>query len=562
MTLAVLGKAALVLLACSGIAAVLRRRSAATRHVAWAAGLAAAAALPALALVLPALPVPWPAPVEGPQPAAAPIAPASPGRIVWEDAVAPAPTAPVPTARPDVPWSVLYLSVSAAVLAISMASRIRLRRRVAGARAIPHGDPRRRVFNALLRGRAAGEPRLLEDSRCPTPIAIGWRRGRVILPPASRGWPEARLRAVLVHEIAHLDRCDAVWRLIADVACALHWIDPLTWLAAARLRRTDEEACDDAVLRSGRDPSSYAADLLALSVEGRWARSAAGAFAVRGALEGRVAGVLGPRRPRGPVARGARLVTLAGGLALLPPLAAAGPAPERPPAVAPLLAGDAGRLPVQARWSGRGGIGGLAFEGTLDLDDPAAGEGSAFLVLAFRGDDGALRTLQAFRGSRGARVVYTDGDTWIDPALDAAGRKLADLGAAIRWRGEPVGRAGRTRVTPELAGSVMTGLPATTRDTSRGTLLAGWTHRGARAGLFLCGTEGIDERETVRALEASGPRALPVGDCLVAWEWDAAAGTLVLLEVSAGRARHTVGGAERPVDRAWLADLLSGLDLP
>jgi len=41
---------------------------------------------------------------------------------------------------------------------------------------------------------------------------------------------------VLLHELAHVLRRDAVAQLVADAACAVQWWNPLAWLVASRLR--------------------------------------------------------------------------------------------------------------------------------------------------------------------------------------------------------------------------------------------------------------------------------------------------------------------------------------
>lgn len=97
------------------------------------------------------------------------------------------------------------------------------------------------------------------------PMTWGVVRPRVLLPARAAGWPAPRLRAVLMHELAHVKRFDYVVRVCAWWACALHWFNPLVWLAARRLRLEGELACDDHVLRRGTLPSDYASQLLAVA---------------------------------------------------------------------------------------------------------------------------------------------------------------------------------------------------------------------------------------------------------------------------------------------------------
>ncbi|MCP5521939.1 MAG: hypothetical protein H7A46_10380 [Verrucomicrobiales bacterium] len=60
-------------------------------------------------------------------------------------------------------------------------------------------------------------------------------------------------------------RRDCFTQSIATLACALHWFNLLVWLAAGRMRRERELACDDFVLSDGTRPSTYAGHLLEIA---------------------------------------------------------------------------------------------------------------------------------------------------------------------------------------------------------------------------------------------------------------------------------------------------------
>ncbi len=64
------------------------------------------------------------------------------------------------------------------------------------------------------------------------------------------------------HEEAHIARHDGLWQLIAQLACAVYWFHPLVWLAERRAAQERERACDDLVLGSGADPADYAQRLV------------------------------------------------------------------------------------------------------------------------------------------------------------------------------------------------------------------------------------------------------------------------------------------------------------
>ena len=140
------------------------------------------------------------------------------------------------------------------------------------------------------------------------PVVWGIRRSRLVLPAAARQWSGEQLRSVLLHELAHVKRRDTMTQLLAQVACALHWFNPLVWFAAWRLGVECERACDDLVLASGVRPSAYAGHLLDVVTglsPARWTPSCGLAMARKSSLEGRLVAVLSENRNRRGVSAGA-----------------------------------------------------------------------------------------------------------------------------------------------------------------------------------------------------------------------------------------------------------------
>jgi TonB family protein len=100
-----------------------------------------------------------------------------------------------------------------------------------------------------------------------TPLACGVLRPLILLPPNARDWDGDRLRAVLLHESAHVQRRDCLSKYVAQISRAMLWWNPLAWMMAAALNREQELACDDAVLTAGVTPQDYASVLLASARE-------------------------------------------------------------------------------------------------------------------------------------------------------------------------------------------------------------------------------------------------------------------------------------------------------
>lgn len=99
------------------------------------------------------------------------------------------------------------------------------------------------------------------------PMVWGILRGRMMLPSNADDWSIEQLRQVIVHELAHLKRRDQITLLLGRIAKAVFWYNPLAWHAFDQMTFESENACDDFVLRSGREPADYAALLLKLSTQ-------------------------------------------------------------------------------------------------------------------------------------------------------------------------------------------------------------------------------------------------------------------------------------------------------
>jgi TonB family protein len=154
---------------------------------------------------------------------------------------------------------------------------------------------------------------LLQSDHPSLLVTWGFRRPNVILPRSARDWSDERIRVVLLHELAHIQRGDWLTQMAAQCLGAVYWFNPLVWLAARRLRLESEHACDDAVLNGGFEGSEYATHLLELAraaarERGPWVP--APAMARPSSLERRFTAMLSGHRNRGRVTRQARLITV------------------------------------------------------------------------------------------------------------------------------------------------------------------------------------------------------------------------------------------------------------
>jgi TonB family protein len=156
-------------------------------------------------------------------------------------------------------------------------------------------------------------------------VTWGLMRPQVILPSEAAGWPEARVRIVLYHELAHVRRRDWLVLVAAEALKCVYWFNPLMWIACARLRRESEQACDDAVMNRGVDGADYATALvdIARDLKHRRLWLPAPAIARPSSLERRVRAMLDTRINRRPVSRSAYAAILFASLAITMTIASA-----------------------------------------------------------------------------------------------------------------------------------------------------------------------------------------------------------------------------------------------
>lgn len=131
------------------------------------------------------------------------------------------------------------------------------------------------VISYVLLKRRIREAIRLEDGtwetdRIGTAFILGYFRPRIYLP---MGMGEDQRALILKHEQTHLKRLDHWTKLIGFLALAVHWFNPLVWIAYWMLCKEIELACDEAVV-AGMDLSQrkcYSAALLTFSTKGHLA---------------------------------------------------------------------------------------------------------------------------------------------------------------------------------------------------------------------------------------------------------------------------------------------------
>ncbi len=125
--------------------------------------------------------------------------------------------------KAGIPW--VYLAVMAAFLIYCAQGYLRLKKKVRFAVKIPGG---------------------FECEGIETAFILGFVKPKIYIPMGMN--PQNR-RYILSHERTHLEQGDHWVKLIAFFALALHWFNPLVWVAYYFLCRDIEMACDERVVR-------------------------------------------------------------------------------------------------------------------------------------------------------------------------------------------------------------------------------------------------------------------------------------------------------------------------
>jgi beta-lactamase regulating signal transducer with metallopeptidase domain/predicted nucleic acid-binding Zn-ribbon protein len=269
-------KALLLLTVAAALARTLRGRPARIRAVVWGTALAGSLLIPAVAPLLPAWSLPLPVNLTeagvgsqtSPQSAApAPLPSVRAGDIALAADALAAPSRPLRLA--DLSWRQWLLAGWMLGFAVGLGrfgnGLWHMFRAVSRARQVT--DTRRLDALADARERVGcrREVRLLATEDIDIPATVGVLRPVVLVPRQAATWTDERWHAVLLHEVIHVVRLDWPVRMLARIARAMYWFNPLAWWAVSRLDLEQELACDEEVLALGNRASHYACHLLGIA---------------------------------------------------------------------------------------------------------------------------------------------------------------------------------------------------------------------------------------------------------------------------------------------------------
>ena len=126
------------------------------------------------------------------------------------------------------------------------------------------------LLNRRIREAIRLENGIWETEKIGTAFILGYFNPQIYLP---MGLNEQQRQMILAHEKCHLKRLDHWTKLIGFITLAVHWFNPLVWLAYGMLCQEIEMACDEQVVEK-MDLSQrkcYSQALLAFSANGHLA---------------------------------------------------------------------------------------------------------------------------------------------------------------------------------------------------------------------------------------------------------------------------------------------------
>ena len=172
-------------------------------------------------------------------------------------------------------YSVLWLAGMAALLVHALVSAGKLKRKLATA--------------ILLRDN------IYESEFVDKPFVFGVVKPNIYLP---MHMDEGTAAYVIAHEHAHLARCDHWWKVLGYLVLALHWFNPLVWVAYILFCRDIELACDEKVVKGldGAARADYSQALLSCAAPKRAVAACPLAFG-EGNIKTRVKSALHYKKP-------------------------------------------------------------------------------------------------------------------------------------------------------------------------------------------------------------------------------------------------------------------------
>lgn len=137
-----------------------------------------------------------------------------------------------------------------------------------------------------------------QSDKISTPLTYGiWHP--VILMPKDTDWENLNLlQYILSHECVHIERFDAIRKLITAAALCVHWFNPFVWMMYFFFNRDIELCCDALVIRQygEKSKSAYAKSLISMEAKKSGLLPIISNFSINASQE-RIRAIMTTRKP-------------------------------------------------------------------------------------------------------------------------------------------------------------------------------------------------------------------------------------------------------------------------
>lgn len=90
---------------------------------------------------------------------------------------------------------------------------------------------------------------IVKTSKVSSPTLFGLIHPRLLLPKEiTNVLSQEQLKHVLLHELAHFKRKDILLNWVSSILLAIHWFNPILWVAFSKMQEDQEIACDAMVI--------------------------------------------------------------------------------------------------------------------------------------------------------------------------------------------------------------------------------------------------------------------------------------------------------------------------
>lgn len=170
-----------------------------------------------------------------------------------------------------------------------------------------------KMRNAILK-----EKNIYESEKVSSPFILGFISPKIYIP---FGIDNNTYTYIIAHENCHLKRYDYYIKMFAFILLAVHWFNPLCWVAFALVTADMEMSCDEKVLNENDNiRKEYSTAILSFAVDKKFSSTTPLCFS-ENSVKARIKNVLKFRKPRLAISiiTGILCLTIIIGCALNPP---------------------------------------------------------------------------------------------------------------------------------------------------------------------------------------------------------------------------------------------------